>query len=299
MSNEALTTNNPARRPAWLKVKLPGGEGYTEVKRIARDKRLHTVCEDARCPNVGECWGARTATFMILGDICTRACGFCSVKSGRPTELDLAEPQRTAEAVAKLGIKHAVITSVDRDDLADGGAALFAETIRQIHNLSPQTAVEVLIPDFKGSEEALRTVLDARPEVLGHNVETHPRLYRRVRAGHKYERSLDVLRRAKQIKPEVKTKSNIMLGHGETEEEVLQVIADLVAIGIDGLTLSQYLQPTKEHLPVLRWVTPDEFAALKKKAHAMGVPFVQSGPLVRSSYRAEELFQTIDKPRQS
>jgi len=267
-------------------VRLPFGEGYNEVKQVVQSHRLHTVCEEARCPNIGECWGRRTATFMILGDICTRSCGFCAVKTGRPQFLDIDEPRRVAEAVLKMGLKHAVITSVNRDELPDGGASIFAETIRQIRLQVPYCRVEVLIPDFKGDLDALQKVIDAQPDILNHNTETVPRLYRPVRPQGKYEWSLKVLGTAKE--KGMVTKSGLMLGIGETIEEVLEVMGDLRAIGLDILTLGQYLQPTKDHLPVDRFVHPDEFAMLKREGLIMGFRHVESGPLVRSSYHADE-----------
>ncbi len=276
----------PPRRPEWLKVRLPTGEGYHEVKNIVQSGRLHTVCEEARCPNIGECWGRRTATFMILGDVCTRSCGFCAVKTGRPQFLDLDEPRRVAEAVKKMNLKHAVITSVNRDELPDGGAGIFAETIRQIRDKAPECRVEVLIPDFKGDLIALQKVIAVRPDILNHNTETVPRLYRPVRPQGRYEWTLSVLKYAKE--KGMTTKSGLMLGIGESTEEVLAVMADLSAMQVDILTLGQYLQPTKEHLPVDRFVPPDEFAMLKREGLRMGFRHVESGPLVRSSYHADE-----------
>jgi lipoic acid synthetase len=274
------------RRPDWLKVRLPFGEGYNEVKQVVQSHRLHTVCEEARCPNIGECWGRRTATFMILGDICTRSCGFCAVKTGRPQFLDRDEPRRVAEAVLKMSLRHVVITSVNRDELPDGGASVFAETIQQIRVKVPQCRIEVLIPDFKGDLEALRKVIAAKPDILNHNTETVPRLYRPVRPQGRYDWSLKVLKAAKELG--MVTKSGLMLGIGETIEEVLEVMEDLCAIGLDILTLGQYLQPTKYHLPVDRFVHPDEFAWLKIEGLKMGFRHVESGPLVRSSYHADE-----------
>lgn len=274
------------RRPDWLKVRLPFGEGYNEVKQVVQSHRLHTVCEEARCPNIGECWGRRTATFMILGDICTRSCGFCAVKTGRPQFLDRDEPRRVAEAVLKMSLRHVVITSVNRDELPDGGASIFAETIQQIRVKVPQCRIEVLIPDFKGDLEALRKVIAAKPDILNHNTETVPRLYRPVRPQGRYDWSLKVLKAAKELG--MVTKSGLMLGIGETIEEVLEVMEDLCAIGLDILTLGQYLQPTKYHLPVDRFVHPDEFAWLKIEGLKMGFRHVESGPLVRSSYHADE-----------
>ncbi len=276
----------PLRRPEWLKVRLPSGEGYHEVKNIVQSSRLHTVCEEARCPNIGECWGRRTATFMILGDVCTRSCGFCAVKTGRPQFLDLDEPRRVAEAVKQMELKHAVVTSVNRDELPDGGAEIFAETIRQIRLQVPSCRVEVLIPDFKGDVIALQKVIDAQPDILNHNTETVPRLYRPVRPQGRYEWTLKVLNFAKENG--MTTKSGLMLGIGETTEEVLAVLADLSTIRVDILTLGQYLQPTKDHLPVDRFVHPEEFAMLKREGLRMGFRHVESGPLVRSSYHADE-----------
>ena len=283
--DEALPKRQP--RPDWLKVRLPQGAGYFHLKGLVRDLRLNTVCEDARCPNIGECWGAGTATFMILGEVCTRACRFCAVKSGRPPEYDLDEPRRVAEAIARLRLKYAVITSVDRDDLEDGGAFIFAETIRLTRASCPGIRIEVLIPDFRGSVSALQKVVDARPDVLAHNIETVPRLYRTARAGSRYSRSLEHLRSARSFGVEVTTKSSIMLGLGERRNEVLEVLRDLRGAGVDIVTLGQYLQPTRDHLPVDRFYTPDEFADLGEYARSLGFGHVESGPLVRSSYHAE------------
>jgi lipoic acid synthetase len=274
------------RRPDWLKVRVPLGERFSQLKTLMEGQRLNTVCEEARCPNVAECWNAGTATFMILGEICTRSCGFCAVKTGRPEGLDLEEPFRVAEAIRLMGIRHAVITSVNRDELPDGGAAIFAETIRQARLVNPSISVEVLIPDFQGVRWALDIVIAARPDILNHNTETVPRLYRRVRPQAKYERSLDVIRWGKDSG--MVTKSGLMLGLGETEDEVLRVMEDLRTAGCDILTLGQYLQPTKDHLPVERYVHPDEFRRLKGKGLRMGFRHVESGPLVRSSYHAAE-----------
>lgn len=273
-------------RPDWLKVKVPAGENFARLKHLIDGHKLHTVCEEARCPNMGECWNSGTATFMILGDICTRSCGFCAVKTGRPIELDLEEPYRVAEAIRIMGVKHAVITSVNRDELPDGGASVFAETIRQARVVNPGIKVEVLIPDFRGVEWALKIIIDAAPDILNHNTETVPRLYNVVRPQAKYERSLELLSRAKKAK--MVTKSGLMLGIGEKTEEVMDVMRDLHAAGCDILTLGQYLQPTKEHLPVNRFVHPDEFKMLKKLGMEMGFKHVESGPLVRSSYHAEK-----------
>jgi len=274
------------RRPDWLRVRLPGGPHYSELKGIMRGLELHTVCEEARCPNIGECWEARTATFMILGDTCTRACGFCAVKTGRPGRLDLGEPLRVAEAVERMGLKHAVITSVNRDELEDGGASIFAGTIRQIRKRLPACGIEVLIPDFLGDEPSLGTVMRARPDILNHNIETVPRLYPQVRPKGRYQRSLELLARAKRMDAGVYTKSGIMLGLGEEMEEVVQVFRDLRAHAVEILTVGQYLRPTANHLPLARYVTPEEFAALKVEALSMGFRHVESGPLVRSSYHA-------------
>ncbi len=275
-------------RPDWLKVRLPGGPNYTALKDIMRSHGLHTVCESARCPNVAECWGHRTATFMILGNLCTRACGFCAVPHGRPLGLDTDEPARVADAAARMGLRYVVVTSVNRDDLPDGGAAVFAETIHAIRRRIPGCKVEVLIPDFRGNWEALRTVVDAAPEVLNHNTETVPRLYRRVRLGASYDRSMELLRRAEEMNPNLPTKSGIMVGLGETYDEILAVLRDLRAQGVDILTVGQYLQPTRQHLPVVRFVHPDEFTQIKRDALALGFRHAECGPLVRSSYHAHE-----------
>lgn len=277
--------SNP-RRPDWLKARIPSGETYAGLKQLIDEHKLHTVCGEARCPNMGECWNSGTATFMILGDVCTRSCGFCAIKTGMPTELDGDEPRRVADAVKLMNVKYAVITSVNRDELYDGGASIFADTIWKIREASPTCKVEVLIPDFKGDEFALNIVLDAFPDVLNHNIETIPRLYPTVRPQAKYERSLELLHRAK--KRGFVTKSGLMLGLGETLEEVIDVMKGLRKIGCHILTLGQYLQPTKEHLPVARFVHPDEFKMLKEKGMELGFKHVESGPLVRSSYHAEK-----------
>jgi lipoic acid synthetase len=274
------------RRPDWLRVRLPGGPNYQELKGLMRGLELHTVCEEAHCPNIGECWEARTATFMILGDTCTRACGFCAVKTGRPMTLDLGEPVRVAEAIERMGLRHAVITSVNRDELEDGGAGIFAGTIRQVRKRSPECTIEVLIPDFMGDEAALAKVMRARPDILNHNIETVPRLYPQVRPKARYPRSLEVLQRAKRLDATVFSKSGIMLGLGEEREEVLQVFRDLRAHDVEILTVGQYLRPSLNHLPIVRYVTPEEFADLKREALGMGFRHVESGPLVRSSYHA-------------
>lgn len=277
-----------ATRPPWLKVRFPADGEFHRIQELMRGQELHTVCEEARCPNIGECWSRGTATFMILGDTCTRSCGFCAVKTGRPGTLDLGEPLRVAEAVKRMGLRHAVITSVNRDELTDGGARIFAETIRWTRRLSPGVTIEVLIPDFKGDEEPLRTVLAAEPEILNHNTETVPRLYRVVRPQAVYERTLELLERAKAIDPGSLTKSGVMVGLGETKDELVQVFQDLAGRGVDILTIGQYMRPTKEHLPVERYWTPAEFDELKEAALALGFRHVESGPLVRSSYHAEE-----------
>ena len=277
----------PRRRlPAWFKVRPHLGPRYRKMKALVETLRLHTVCEEARCPNLWECWNKGTATFMILGDVCTRSCGFCAVKTGQPEELELDEPRRVAQAIADLGLRHAVITSVNRDELADGGSGIFAETIRKTGELYPTCTIEVLIPDFKGSHKAQDTVFAARPAILNHNTETVPRLYRRVRPQGKYRWSLELIARAKQSG--LVTKSGLMLGLGETTEEVESVMRDLVAHGCDILTLGQYLQPTAQHLPVIRYYPPSEFSTLKKEGLRLGFHHVEAGPLVRSSYHAEE-----------
>jgi len=276
------------KRPEWLKVRMPSGKNYVELKTLMRDLDLHTVCEEARCPNIGECWGHRTATFMILGDTCTRACGFCAVKTGRPGTLDLLEPMRVASAVEKMGLKHVVVTSVNRDDVPDGGSKIFAATIRKIRERVPDCTVEVLTPDFEGVRSSLETLLAARPDVFNHNIETCERLTKLVRRRAKYRRSLEVLHNAKDVAPGIRTKSGIMVGLGETREEITQTMRDLRASDVDVLTIGQYLRPTPEHLDVVRYYHPDEFAALKEEALALGFKHVESGPLVRSSYHAHE-----------
>ena len=273
------------RKPDWLKVDLPSGETYRDLKVMMRSKSLHTVCEEAKCPNIAECWGAGTATFMVMGDTCTRSCGFCNIKTGRPMPLDPEEPRHVAESIRQMGVKHAVITSVDRDELPDCGAGHFAETIHEVRQMNPGTNVEVLIPDFKGQLEHLQLVIDARPDVLNHNTETVPSLYRRVRPQARYEWTLAVLRESK--RQGMRTKTGIMLGLGETREELLQTMRDLAEVGVDVLTLGQYMQPTRNHLPIERWVSPEEFDELRVIGEEMGFDIVESGPLVRSSYHAE------------
>ena len=276
------------QRPAWLRAPAPAGENYRELKALIEDLKLHTVCESAACPNVGECWNRRTATFMILGNVCTRRCGFCAVQKGAPLEVDYDEPRRVAEAVAAMGLRFAVITSVNRDDRRDGGAELFALTIRAIRQRLPGCGVEVLVPDFQGSHEAMDIVMAAAPDVLNHNTETVPRLYRQVRLGARYERSLDMLAYAKRIAPRTPVKSGLMLGLGERDDEVLQVMRELRASGVDILTLGQYLRPSTKHLPIVRYVPPAEFDELRRQGQRIGFGHVEAGPLVRSSYHAAE-----------
>jgi lipoyl synthase len=275
-------------KPEWLKVRAPGSENYLRLRSIMRGLKLNTVCEDAHCPNIGECWHHGTATFMILGDICTRACSYCAVAHGKPTEIDLDEPRRVAEAVRAMGLKYAVVTSVDRDDQADGGAGIFAATIREIRAAMPDTRVEVLIPDFKGDTHALYTVLDARPDVLNHNTETVPRLYRMARSGGKYMRTLDLLDRSRKYAPDTPTKTGLMVGLGEEYDEMVQVFRDLREVGVSILTIGQYLRPSPAHAPMTRYYHPDEFRALKLAALELGFVHVEAGPLVRSSYHAHE-----------
>jgi lipoic acid synthetase len=275
-------------RPKWLRAPAPSGDNYRELKELIERLRLHTVCESAACPNVGECWNQRTATFMMLGNVCTRRCGFCAVQKGAPLPVDYDEPQRVAQAVAAMGLKFAVITSVNRDDREDGGAELFAMVIRAIRHHVPGCGVEVLVPDFQGSHRAVETVMEAGPDVLNHNTETVPRLYRQVRLGARYERSLDVLAYAKSISPGTPTKSGLMLGLGERADEVLDTMRDLRAHHVDVLTLGQYLRPSPEHLPIVRYATPEEFAEFRRAGMEMGFAHVESGPLVRSSYHAAD-----------
>jgi lipoic acid synthetase len=274
------------RKPDWLKVKLPTGEEYRKVRQLVSEKKLHTICESGNCPNMGECWGAGTATFMILGNVCTRSCGFCAVATGRPSAVDLQEPSRVAESVRLMGVKHAVVTSVDRDDLKDGGSVIWVETIRAIRAASPGTTLETLIPDFQGKWENLQRVIDEKPEIISHNLETVRRLTKQVRVQAKYDRSLEVLKRISDAG--VRTKSGIMLGLGESEEEIFESMDDLRKSGVSILTLGQYLQPTKNHLPVADWITPERFARYKIVGMEKGFRYVESGPLVRSSYHAEK-----------
>jgi lipoic acid synthetase len=274
------------KRPEWLKVRLPIGENYTEVKNLMRNQKLHTVCEEAKCPNMGECWNSRTATFMILGDVCTRSCGFCNIKVGMPAIVDLEEPKRVAESVKVLNLRHAVITSVNRDELKDGGASIFSETVRHIKAEMPETTVEILIPDFRGSIEAFEIIMQNPPDILNHNLETVKRLYHAVRPQAKYERSLNLIKWFRERG--LKTKSGIMVGIGERREEIIDLMGDLIEHGCNILTIGQYLQPTKQHLPVDRFVTPDEFRYYKDEGLRMGFKIVESSPLVRSSYHADE-----------
>jgi len=283
----------PARRPEWIRVRAPSGETYEWLRGLMRSKSLHTVCEEARCPNVGECWGAGTATFLMMGDVCTRSCGFCDIATGRPSPLDWAEPERVAQAVQAMNLRHAVITSVNRDERKDGGAPIFAMVIRRIRELQPGCSIEVLIPDFKGSPDALLIVVAARPEILNHNVETVPRLFRRVQPQDRYEWAQATLSNAKRLDREILTKSGIMLGLGETLGEVQATMRDLRSWGVDILTIGQYLQPSKNHLPIERYYTPDEFAELKVYGLGIGFRWVESGPLVRSSYHAEQQVQAL------
>jgi lipoyl synthase len=285
-------------KPDWLRAKAPVGENFHNLKKLARGLALHTVCESAQCPNIGECWNHGTATFMLLGNICTRRCGFCAVPKGRPQPIDWDEPRRVADAVAALGLKHAVVTSVNRDDDNLGGAKIFAETVRLIRERTPQCHVEVLIPDFQGRSEALRIVLDAKPNVLNHNTESVPRLYRAVRSGARYERTLELLERAKKISPGVITKSGVMVGLGESAEELIEVFRDLGSRGVDILTIGQYLRPSRDHLPIARFYTPDEFVYLKEAALQFGFRHVESGPMVRSSYHAHEQAEATSPARQ-
>jgi lipoyl synthase len=284
-------------KPPWLKVRAPGSENFLRLKGLMAELKLHTVCEEAHCPNIGECWHHGTATFMILGDICTRACAYCAVAHGKPATLDLDEPERVANAIATMQLRHAVITSVDRDDVPDGGAAIFAETIRLTRTRVPQCRIEVLIPDFQGKESSLYAVLDARPDVLNHNIETVPRLYRMARSGGKYPRSLELLDRSRRYAPRIGTKTGIMVGLGERTEEVIEVFDDLRTVGVSILTIGQYLRPSVRHAPMERYYHPDEFAELKRIALAKGFVHVESGPLVRSSYHAHEQADAYERAR--
>ncbi len=289
-------SDKPKRRPPWIKVRAPSGDTYEMVRSLMRAKHLNTVCEEAMCPNMGECWGSGTATFLMLGDTCTRSCGFCDIKTGRPGPLDWQEPNRIAEAVRTMNLRHVVITSVNRDERKDGGAPIFAMVIRRIRQLQPGCSIEVLIPDFKGNEDALRIVMDAQPEILNHNVETVPRLFRKVQPQDHYEWAMTTLRNAKQMDPLVLTKSGIMVGLGETFDEVVEVMRDLAGVGVDILTIGQYLQPSKKHLPIDRYYEPAEFQELKRIGlEELGFKWVESAPLVRSSYRAAEQVRELSK----
>lgn len=280
------TAEGKVRKPDWLRVKLPVGEDYKKVRKIVSDHKLHTICESGNCPNMGECWSAGTATVMILGNVCTRSCGFCAVNTGRPEEVDPYEPLRVAKSVKLMGLKHVVITSVDRDDLKDGGSEIWAKTVETIRKMNPEVTLETLIPDFQGKWENLKRIIDVKPEIVSHNLETVRRLTREVRVQARYDRSLEVLKRLSDSG--ITTKSGIMLGLGETEEEILETMDDLRTVGVKILTMGQYLQPTKQHLPVLEFITPAKFEHLGNIAKAKGFDFVESGPLVRSSYHAEK-----------
>jgi lipoic acid synthetase len=293
---EAINNDQrPQRRPEWIKVRAPSGETYEWLRGMMRSKALHTVCEEARCPNIGECWGSGTATFLIMGEICTRSCGFCDIATGRPSPLDWLEPERVARAVQRMNLRHAVITSVNRDERPDGGAPIFAMVINRIRELQPGCSIEVLIPDFKGSREALKIVMDARPEILNHNVETVPRLFKHVQPQDNFAWAQATLSNAKQLDPEVLTKSGIMLGLGETMDEVKETMQELRSWGVDIITIGQYLQPSKKHLPIERYYTLEEFEALKTFGEGIGFKWVESGPLVRSSYHAEKQVRALSQ----
>lgn len=297
-AKKAKTTmddQRPQRRPEWIKVRAPSGETYEWLRGMMRSKALHTVCEEARCPNIGECWGSGTATFLIMGEICTRSCGFCDIATGRPSPIDWLEPERVARAVQRMNLRHAVITSVNRDERPDGGAPIFAMVINRIRELQPGCSIEVLIPDFKGSHKALKIVMDARPEILNHNVETVPRLFKNVQPQDNYAWAQATLSNAKQLDPEVLTKSGIMLGLGETMDEVKETMQDLRSWGVDIITIGQYLQPSKKHLPIKRYYTLEEFEALKAFGEEIGFKWVESGPLVRSSYHAEKQVRALSQ----
>ncbi|HUS84390.1 MAG TPA: lipoyl synthase [Anaerolineales bacterium] len=297
MKVDVKSTSNqdrqPRRRPEWIKVRAPSGETYEWLRGMMRSKSLHTVCEEARCPNMGECWGSGTATFLLMGDVCTRSCGFCDIATGRPAPLDWLEPERVARAVQAMDLRHAVITSVNRDERSDGGAPIFSMVIRRIRELQPGCSIEVLIPDFKGSTESLKIVMDARPEILNHNVETVPRLFQKVQPQDHYEWAQTTLTNAKNLDPDVLTKSGIMVGLGETTEEIKAVMNDLRSWGVDILTIGQYLQPTKKHLPIERYYTPEEFEEFERFGRDIGFRWVESGPLVRSSYHAEQQVRAL------
>lgn len=292
--NETAALRPKRRHPEWIRARIPSGENYERLNELMRSKSLHTVCEEAQCPNMGECWGAGTATFLMMGDICTRSCAFCDIKTGRPLPLDFAEPLRVATAVKAMNLRHVVITSVNRDERKDGGAPIFAAVIQRVREMQPGCSIELLIPDFKGSADALKIVMDARPEILGHNVETVPRLFKKVQPQDHYEWAMTTLDNAKKMDPEVLTKSGIMIGLGETWDEVLAVMQDLVDRGVDILTIGQYLQPrADQHLPVEKYYHPDEFAELKRIGLEMGFKWVESGPLVRSSYHADQQVRAL------
>ncbi|MBW3624214.1 MAG: lipoyl synthase [Armatimonadetes bacterium] len=294
MSAEPITLElSVPKRPDWVRVRAPGGKNHDRLLGLVTDLNLHTVCQSARCPNMGECWEKGTATFMILGDICTRACGFCAVKTGRPTELDLEEPYRVAEAIQALSLRHCTITSVNRDELKDGGALIFARTIEEVRKLNPHTTIEVLTPDFRGDVDALKLVIDQKPHIYNHNMETIARLHKRVRPQAKYERSLEVLRKAKELNPGQITKTGVMLGLGETAEEVIDLMGDVTDADVDIFTIGQYLRPSFKHLPVEKYYHPEEFEILKEEGERMGLRHVESGPLVRSSYHAREQFDEL------
>lgn len=283
----------PLRRPPWIKVRAPSGEAHEQIRELMRSKDLHTVCEEARCPNMGECWESGTATFLMMGNICTRSCGFCDITTGRPDPLDWLEPERVARAVQSMGLRHAVITSVNRDERSDGGAPIFAMVIRRIRELQPGCSIEVLVPDFKGANDAIKIVMDARPEILNHNVETVPRLFKKVQPQDRYEWAQATLQHAKDLDPEVLTKSGLMVGLGETMQEVEQVMRDLRTWGVEILTVGQYLQPSKAHLPIERYYTPEEFDHIRDFGSEIGFRWVESGPLVRSSYHAEQQVRAL------
>jgi lipoic acid synthetase len=291
--NPEKMDTTPRRRPDWIKVRAPSGEMFEQLQSLMRRKALHTVCEEAACPNMGECWGSGTATFLMLGDICTRSCGFCDIQHGKPNGLDWLEPERVAQAVKAMDLKHAVITSVNRDDRQDGGSPVFAMVIRRIRELHPGCSIEVLIPDFRGSVEALKIVIDARPEILNHNVETVARLFKSVQPQDRYEWALATLINAKRLDPDVLTKSGIMVGLGETIDEVQATMRDLWDLGVEILTIGQYLQPSRKHLPIERYYTPEEFSALRTYGLGIGFKWVESGPLVRSSYHAVEQVRAL------
>lgn len=288
VSLKSINNPKPQRRPEWIKVQAPQGETYKSLKTLMRSKQLHTVCEEAHCPNTAECWGAGTATFLILGDVCTRSCGFCDVKTGRPLALDWDEPLRVAQAVQSMNLQHVVITSVNRDEREDGGAPIFAQCIERIREVQPDCSIEVLIPDFKGNRNNLQTVMDARPEILNHNVETVARLFKKVQPQDKYEWAMTTLRNAKAMDDEVLTKSGIMLGLGETWDEIIATMQDVVDCGVDILTIGQYLQPSRRHLPIEKYYRPEEFDQLRQIGYEMGYRWVESSPLTRSSYRAAQ-----------